>query len=92
MCILSCYKANSFTKRPMLQTAQCNTQRYKTPNVTKSPILQKVHILCEKKPVIMYDFFSSQENSLLLKFLKVSFLESRAAARSSNTFHLKLHF
>ena len=37
-------------------------------------------------------FFSRKFATFLLKFLKVSFLEARAAARSSNTFHLNFHF
>ena len=58
--------------------------------ITKRSMLKKVHTLSET--TVMFDFFSRKFATFLLKVLKVSFLESRAAARSSNTFHLNFHF
>ena len=89
------YKTPNVTKRPMQQNAQCNkTPNYKTPNVTKCPMqcnwafcpitkrpmLQKVHILCEK-------IFFFQED---LQLFCLSSSESVFCMES--TFDLNLYF
>ena len=55
---------------------------------TKRPMLKKSTFGVKKYSNV----FSRKFATFLLKFLKVSFLESRAAARSLNTFHLNFHF
>ena len=83
---------NAQIQNAQIQNAQLqNAQSYKTPKVTKRPVQQNAQL----QNVQCLHFIRKKDSNVrffLLQFLKVSFLEFRAAARSSNTFNVNLHF
>ena len=84
------YKTPNVTKIPMKQNAHCKTPNYKTPNVKRRPMQQNVQCF-KMSNVTKSPHFFKKIATFLLKFLKVSFLEVRAADIGSNSFHFDVH-